>query len=120
MTLLGIRVFADVVNMRFKSSWIRVVLKSSENILRRDRRGETPGPGEEGDASSVAGTEVIASTSLDRPRALQDAGREAGSAFSIRTNGRNHPGDTDVRLPASRVMRIYSVTVSHSICRNLS
>ena len=41
MTLLGIRVFADVVNMRFKSSWIRVVLKSSENILRRDRRGET-------------------------------------------------------------------------------
>lgn len=51
---------------------------------------------------------------------------EAGSAFSIRDNGRNHPGDTDVRLTLMSDFQppewweYISVIVSHSICRNLS
>lgn len=47
---------------------------------------------EEGDASSAAGTGERASTSPGGTRAPQDAGSEAGSGFSIRSNGRNHPG----------------------------
>ena len=118
MTLLGIRVFADVINMRFKSSGIREVPKSSGSILRRDRRGET----QRRRWCEFSGRDWRESIYKPRrnegPAGCWERGREW---ILHQKQWKEPPWDTvmsDFQTPEQR--EYISVIVSHSICRNLS
>ena len=61
MTLFGIRVFADVINVRFKiiSSWIRWSHNPVRVSLEETEKERTQGHREEGDVSTKAGIGVM-------------------------------------------------------------